>query len=388
MISQLMEYHTTLTSYELLLECRDQAMKKVVSLVNKCANGRAILLLGENGTGKEVVARALHEQGDRKHKPLVVLDCTNLGGDTLRSELFGHEKGAFTGATEQRLGLFERAHEGTAFLDEIGEVPLDDQPKLLRVLQEGTFQRMGGNRQITSKFRLIAATNKDLPRMVQQGTFRQDLYYRIQTFTIPIPPLRERMEDVIRLANHFVDSLSGNKKRLHSDTEAVLRTHSWPGNVRELKNAMERGVAFSEDREAIMPEDLCLTPVVAVPANFNSRLSAQDRDLVFTQVMEDLIEAIRRMPSDEVLRAGGLMAYIEKLTIEAVLRLNRGNILKSALQLVLGRQTIYNKMRKYGIGRWAQEERPSLDEQLPPVWQQPDTSPAETGPPQGPPSLQ
>ncbi len=360
-INQSVQYQTQLTPYELLLECRDEAMKKVATLVDKCANGRSILILGENGTGKEVVAHALHERGDRKNEPLVILDCTNLSGDTVKSELFGHERGSFTGASEQRVGLFEKANGGTAFLDEIGEVPLDEQPRLLRVLQGQSFNRLGSNKEITSHFRLIAATNKDLPRMVSEGKFRQDLYYRLQTFTIDLPPLRKRMADVIRLANHFVDHLSSRHKMLHTESERLLLAHCWPGNVRELKNAIERGVLFSGESETIMPEDLCLNPASFVPPSFNVHLSSSNRNLVLTHAMEDLIEAIRKVSPAALLEQEGLMDYIEKLAIEAVLRLNGDNILRTSQELGIGRQTLYNKLRRYSINRRLRDEPPMIE---------------------------
>jgi Nif-specific regulatory protein len=294
-IKQDMSHRTQLSSYELLLECRDRAMKKVVSLVNKCANGRSVLILGENGVGKEVVAQALRERSDRSLEPMAILDCANMTGDTLKSELFGHEKGSFTGASEQRIGLFERANGGTAFLDEIGEVPLEEQAKLLRVVQERSFTRLGGNKQVTSDFRLIVATNKDLPRMVREKRFRQDLYFRLQTFIIPIPPLRDRMEDVIRLANLFVDQFSGETKMLSAGAEKTMLSHSWPGNVRELKNAIERGVLFSQGSEAISEEDLGLD-IVSDPNAHTSNDS--DEGLRLTDAEAQLIKAIRNVAEE------------------------------------------------------------------------------------------
>lgn len=297
-IKQGMHHRTQLSSYELLLECRDQAMKKVVNLVNKCANGRSVLILGENGVGKEVVAQALRERGDRSMEPMVILDCANMTGDILKSELFGHEKGSFTGASEKRIGLFESANGGTAFLDEIGEVPLEEQAKLLRVVQERSFTRLGGNEQITSDFRLIVATNKDLPRIVKEKRFRQDLYFRLQTFTIPIPPLRDRMDDVIRLANLFVDQFSRETKMLSTKAEKLILSHSWPGNVRELKNAIERGVLFSESRDSIAEEDLGLSvlpnPGIHVSINGEKELQLTDAETQLIKAIRNVIEEIHR----------------------------------------------------------------------------------------------
>lgn len=294
-IKQSMYHRTQLSSYELLLECRDKAMKKVVGLVDKCANGRSVLILGENGVGKEVVAQALRERSDRALGPMAILDCANMTGDTLKSELFGHEKGSFTGASEQRIGLFERANGGTAFLDEIGEVPLEEQAKLLRVVQERSFTRLGGNKLVTSDFRLIVATNKDLPRMVREKRFRQDLYFRLQTFMISIPPLKDRIDDVIRLANLFVDQFSRETKMLSTEAENLILSHSWPGNVRELKNAIERGVLFSENRDSISEEDLGLS-VVPNPDVFTSTIGIGE--LLLTDAEIQLIKAIRNVAEE------------------------------------------------------------------------------------------
>lgn len=289
-IKQGMYHRTQLSSYELLCECRDKAMKRVVNLVDKCANGRSVLILGENGVGKEVVAHALRERSDRPMGTMAILDCANMHGDTLKSELFGHEKGSFTGASEQRIGFFERANGGTAFLDEIGEVPLEEQAKLLRVIQERSFTRLGGSKLVSSDFRLIVATNKDLPRMVREKRFRQDLYFRLQTFTISIPPLRSRMEDVIRLANLFVDQFSRETKILSAEAEKVILGHSWPGNVRELKNAIERGVLFSGANNSISIEDLGLD-IVPESKSFTEELCLTDAEA-------QLILALRRISGE------------------------------------------------------------------------------------------
>lgn len=328
-----------LTSYELLLSCQDKEMPKIAALVKKIANGHSILILGESGTGKEVVANAIREQSNRATGPFSVLDCANLDGDTLKSHLFGHEMGSFTGATDRRIGAIERAHNGTLFLDEIGEIPFAQQARLLRVFQEGTFNRLGGDVQIKSNFRLIAATNKNLPRMVREGTFREDLYFRLQTFTINVPPLRERMDDVVRLANHFVDKMSGTKKLMAAAEKALLQ-HCWPGNVRELKSIIERGVVFSGDNEFITEEDLALTN----PLEFRPNLTTANKELVLTQTMENMIEAIQKTyPGQPILD------YVERHTIEALLRLNKGNKSQTSLQLGIDPATLYRKRKLWGM---------------------------------------
>ena len=245
-----------LSAYELLAQCRDPHMKKVVKLIDMCSNSRAVLVTGETGTGKELVANALKERGDRSSQRLVVLDCTQFDSHVMRSELFGHEKGAFTGAIDQKIGLLERADKATAFLDEIGELPLEMQPRLLRVLQGSSFFRVGGTVEVKSDMRLIAASNRDLLQMMRDGKFREDLYYRLEVFQIAVPPLRERGEDVLRLAEHFTNELSDKKKSLGASATGVIMKHVWPGNVRELRNTIERAVTFSNGEKEITAEHL------------------------------------------------------------------------------------------------------------------------------------
>ena len=211
-----------------------------------------VLLLGESGVGKEVVARFIHDSSGRKGLPLVRVDCGSLPENLVESELFGHEKGAFTGADAQRKGQFEVANGGSVFLDEIGELPLPVQPKFLHVLESGIFRRVGGNRELKTDARVIAATNRDLEQDVHQGRFREDLFYRLNVFPLSIPPLRERPDDILPLADHF---LKGRKLRLSPAAERLLRAYLWPGNVRELRNAMERA-AILANGSLILPGDL------------------------------------------------------------------------------------------------------------------------------------
>jgi transcriptional regulator with GAF, ATPase, and Fis domain len=204
---------------------------------------------GETGTGKEVVVRAIHRLSPRKNKILVKVNCAALPSGVIESELFGHEKGAFTGALARRVGRFELADGGTLFLDEVGDLPLELQAKLLRVLQEGEFERLGGSQTLKVNVRMIAATNRDLKTAVEEGRFRADLFYRLNVFPIPIPPLRERMEDVPRLTRHFVMIYAAKMgKSIGSISERVLSklmAYNWPGNVRELQNVLERAVILS-----------------------------------------------------------------------------------------------------------------------------------------------
>src|SRR5262245_8647018 len=216
-----------------------------------------VLLLGETGTGKELAARAVHAASGRGHRPFVKVDCGVIPSGLLESELFGHERGAFTGAIAQRIGRFELGDGGTLFLDEVGEMPLELQPKLLRVLQEHEFERVGGTRTLNVDVRVIAATNQDLAGMVETHCFRDDLYYRLNVFPIAIPPLRERPEDIDVLVDVLVDQFARRMNRridvIPSETREALRHHSWPGNVRELENVIQRAVILSPGGRLTLP---------------------------------------------------------------------------------------------------------------------------------------
>jgi formate hydrogenlyase transcriptional activator len=223
----------------------------VLNDVNVVASAEcAVLIQGETGTGKEVIARAIHDSGPRQNGPFVGLNCAAIPAALLESELFGHERGAFTGAVAQTIGRFQAANGGTLFLDEIGDLPLELQPKLLRVLQEQQYERLGSNRTIQANVRIIAATNQDLWRMVEEKTFRADLYYRLSVFPISLPPLRERREDIPPLVAYFVRRFSRqmNKSVEHIPEQVVeiLKSHHWPGNIRELQNFIERSVLVTQ----------------------------------------------------------------------------------------------------------------------------------------------
>ncbi len=229
-------------------------IKNILELVNKVAKTEAtVLILGESGTGKELIARAIHEQSARRHGSFVAINCGALPEGLLESELFGHVKGSFTGADRNRRGLFEEACEGTLFLDEISETTPALQVKLLRALQEGEIRRVGDNHPIKVSGRLIAASNKDLGKLVESGKFRDDLYYRLKVFPIEIPPLRERSEDILPLAEHFLrkaqKKISGSAKRFSPEAAEILKAYSWPGNVRELEHTVERMLILASQVE-------------------------------------------------------------------------------------------------------------------------------------------
>jgi formate hydrogenlyase transcriptional activator len=226
---------------------RSPALRRVLQQVETVApTGSTVLIRGETGTGKELIARALHDLSPRTGRTFVKLNCAAIPTGLLESELFGHEKGAFTGAVSQKIGRFEVAHQGTLFLDEVGDIPLELQPKLLRVLQEQEFERLGGTKTIKVDVRLVAATHRDLAKMVADGSFREDLYYRLNVFPVTLPPLRERSDDIPRLVAHFTQRFARRMGRqieaIPSEVMDALVRYTWPGNVRELQNIIERAV--------------------------------------------------------------------------------------------------------------------------------------------------
>jgi PAS domain S-box-containing protein len=244
----------------------DPSMKQLFSDMEKvAATDSTVLILGETGTGKELVARAIHNRSLRRDKPLIKMNCAALPSELIESELFGHEKGAFTGATAQRVGRFELAHGGTLFLDEVGELSLPAQAKLLRVLQDQEFERVGGAKTLRVDVRVITATNRDLGLMVQEGKFRSDLYYRLNVFPLSVPPLRERISDIPLLVQHFLGRLGRKLGRdftgIASESLDQLLTYSWPGNVRELQNVIERAAVLTQG-STIAIADTLTTPAV------------------------------------------------------------------------------------------------------------------------------
>jgi len=292
----------------------DPKMARVLELVRRVAPTNAtVLLMGESGAGKELVARCIHQNSTRADQIFVPVNCAALSPTLIESELFGHEKGAFTGASGRHVGRFERAQGGTLFLDEIGELDANLQAKLLRVLQERTFERVGGTRQISADVRIIAATNRDLKRAVAEGRFREDLYYRVNAFPIEIPPLRERPADILKLARHFLEkagrSLGKPAPELTPQAEQALLSYSWPGNVRELQNVMERAAI------------LCDRRIEAADLPFER--SESHRPVKFKD--------------------------IERQAIEDALRANKGNRTKAAEQLGISLRTLQYRLKEYGI---------------------------------------
>jgi len=274
-------------------------MKEVFRTIEKVSRSNAtVLVLGETGVGKELVAEALHRNSSRVEAPFVKMNCAALHENLLESELFGHERGTFTGADRQRIGRFELANGGTLFLDEIGNMSLSTQAKVLRVLQEREFERLGGTRTIKVDVRLIAATNLNLEQAIADNKFREDLYYRLNVVTITVPPLRERKEDIIPLAKHFIDTMAAQIKKdirgIDPGAVRLLNRHTWPGNIRELENTMERAVLMAEEKY-IRQEDLHLFTDGSAPENstgMNLRLPPGGIDLDDLEKMA-IVEALR-----------------------------------------------------------------------------------------------
>ncbi|MBT4266896.1 MAG: sigma 54-interacting transcriptional regulator [Deltaproteobacteria bacterium] len=268
------------------------ALKYVLAKVEQVApTDTTVLVLGETGTGKDLIARSIHEASGRKNKPLIKVDCTSLPANLIESELFGHEKGAFTGAHARKIGKFELANSGTIFLDEIGEMPLELQSKLLRVLQEGNFERIGGTKLITIDVRIIAATNRPLEEEAEKGRFRQDLWYRLNVFPITAPPLRERLEDVPVLVNWFVNKFSkklGRKlEKIPDAVLEVLQNSSWPGNIRELENVIERAVINSPGSILQLADWNVVNPKITKQLSVRKSLSDVQRQHI-RQVLQDV----------------------------------------------------------------------------------------------------
>jgi DNA-binding NtrC family response regulator len=329
-----------------------------------------VLLTGESGSGKEMVARAIHRASKRKAGPCVAVNCAALTETLVESELFGHEKGAFTGATEKKLGRFELADKGTIFLDEIGELPLALQTKFLRVLEEQTFERVGGTRPITVDVRVVAATNRDLSDMVRRGLFREDLFYRLSVIHTVVPALRERPEDIPLLAEHFLARFRGQAARrvtgFAPDAVARLVAHPWPGNVRELRNAIERAVVLG-DGDRIRADDLPpqLAPRGGGPKRTSSptpplgSMAIIDREQAPQVSSPAIAVAAPPVPMPAAAppapAAGGDAAAkslreLEKEGILAALAATGGNKAQAAAILEIDRSTLYKKLKEYGIG--------------------------------------
>jgi DNA-binding NtrC family response regulator len=306
------------------------AMKQLKNLAARiAATDISALIMGESGTGKELLARAIHYHSARRRKKFVAIDCTSIPANLMESELFGHIKGSFTSAYSTHKGLFEEANGGTAFLDEIGEMPLHLQPKILRVLQESEIRPVGSSSAKKVDCRILAAANKDLAKLVKEGKFREDLFYRLNVMPIVIPPLRERADDIAILAEHFLKAEAAREGKpnavLSAEAMGKLLSHHWPGNVRELENTIKRAMALSQDGR-ITPEDIIF---ITSETGLSLRLKGKKTDDIDSGTLEESL----------------------KQRIESTLWANDWNFTRTALKLGIGRTTLWRKVKKYNITR-------------------------------------
>ena len=316
------------------------AMGDVYSVIEKVADSpTTILITGESGTGKELVASALHHHSERARRPFIKVNCAAIPPTLIESELFGHERGAFTGAISSKPGRFELADRGTLFLDEIGEIPTEMQVKLLRAIQESSFERVGGLKTLTVDVRLVAATNRDLELEVREGRFREDLFYRLNVVPIHLPPLRDRTEDIELLVEHmlthFNERLTKRVTHLTDGAVQAFKSYSWPGNVREMENLLERLVLFSEGAEIdvdLLPDELKLSPGLSGALQAVRRL---DRGLTGRVSMKELVRETT--------------AQVERELIVQALEQTGGNVTRAAQLLMISRKSLQNKMKAFNL---------------------------------------
>lgn len=317
-------------SFENIIANSDGMLKVIEQVKKVCETDATVLIQGESGVGKELIAQAIHYNSLRKEKPLIAVNCGAIPAQLVESEFFGHEKGAFTDAKETKIGKFEQAHEGTLFLDEIGELSLEAQVKLLRVLEEKKITRIGGKKAIPANVRIISASNKNLTKIVQDGSFRLDLLYRINIFTISIPPLRDRKEDIPLLADHFIQKhnelLNLTVKNIDKSAMNSLMSYNWPGNIRDLENAIQSAMILTHDgivNEECLPIRVCGYP--ETESDFGSDNNSLD-------------EKVKQVNSK-----------VEKELILNALKKCNNNRTDTAKMLKISRKTLFNKMKYYGI---------------------------------------
>ncbi len=322
---------------------RSVPMREVFAVLERVApSDLTVLISGETGTGKDVIAQGIHEKSARKDGPFVVLDCSAIPRNLIESTLFGHEKGAFTGAVDRRKGFFEQADGGTIFLDEIGELDLSLQPKLLRVLENKEIKRVGGQQTIPVDVRVIAATNRDLRKMVSDGTFREDLYFRLSVMHVALPPLRNRIDDVALLAKHFLEKVEerrGVSLSFAPETIALLKRHDWPGNVRELRNVVERAASLAEE-QIIQPADILWGHPITGEGQ-TARASAMPMGELDPKTMASslLFKDAKQKVVD----------IFEKEFLTALMAIHAGNITRAAEQAGLTRYHLRELLKKHGL---------------------------------------
>lgn len=349
------------------LASASEDMERVVRLGERAAKSTIpVLLEGESGVGKEVIARAIQGASDRRGKPFVTVNCGALPENLVESILFGHEKGAFTGASEKHIGKFAEAHGGTLFLDEVGELALEIQVKLLRALQQGEIDPVGGKRPVKVDIRLISATNQNLIELVKRGRFREDLYYRLNVFPISVPPLRVRRDDIPDLARRFAARFGAEEgKRIRgfsSEAVALLKTYDWPGNVRQLENAVFRAVVLADSDELTITE---FPQIAAHVDGFDLRIPAIPAVLSQPKPEREVVRVEVRDPNVlSLLSEGGDIRRLDQLeaeTIRFALAHYRGQMSAVARKLGIGRSTLYRKMKEYGFHLTEQEQEQGGD---------------------------
>lgn len=319
---------------------KSQALRDVLEKIPLAGSSVAtVLLMGESGTGKELVARAIHFHGDRANKPFVAINCAAIPAALFESELFGHERGAFTGATEALKGKFELANQGTLFLDEISEMPLELQPKLLRVLEDCKFFRVGSSTQSQVDVRLITATNKDLKKVMQEGKFREDLFYRLNVIPIVLPPLRERVDDIPILAQAFLDQFSAKTKRFTKDALDILQRRQWKGNIRELRNFVERASIFTASK------DIAAEHLMSIESGVHSRaqLRHSEGDTKIQGDLNTTLQALLHSNTGE----SDLMEVIEEQLVQLALQRTNGNVRQAARLLGIDHKALHRRLDKY-----------------------------------------
>lgn len=324
------------------------AMQPIYKMIGQVApTGVTVLLRGESGTGKELVARAIYHHSGRADKPFLPVNCAAIPETLLESELFGHEKGAFTGALTRRIGKFEQCNGGTLFLDEIGDMTPATQAKILRFLQDQQFERLGGAERITVDVRLIVATNKDLEKAMRDASFRQDLYYRLKVVTLHLPPLRERPEDIPELVRYFLQrfapQINRNVKDIAPRALEKLMRHRWPGNVRELENGVQRALVVAKGN-TLLAEDFFLEGLEPEISGPQEQMDFEERlQLLMEPVFKELAEHSKRSLDAD------LMSAVEKILIKRALREKKGNQVQAAILLGISRNTLRSKIERYRI---------------------------------------
>jgi DNA-binding NtrC family response regulator len=354
----------TLTFGDLVL--RGEAMQRVIALGRRAASSNIpVLIEGESGVGKELIARAIQGESERRAKPFIVVNCGAIPENLVESILFGHEKGAFTGAVEKRIGKFQEADGGTLFLDEVGELPLDAQVKLLRALQDGQIDPVGSKKPVHVNFRLISATNRDMIQLVKDGKFREDLYYRLNVFPIWVPPLRERLEDVPELALHFMARCAAEEGRrvtaISAEALQLLTSYSWPGNVRQLENAIFRAVVLCDASELTVDE---FPQIAAHVEGFQAAIPSAPAPVERRPVISGPVMLGAEHTVPQTMQTGkgelGIPAVTDKGEIRSLEQMEadmirlalgryRGHMTEVAKRLGIGRSTLYRKMREFGL---------------------------------------